>query len=59
MLKNQNGRYLGRAPMGNFRNPAKYLPLVREFYADHLQKVYYLKSSCNKDMTRIRLSSSK
>ena len=44
----------------NFRNPINYIPLDPEFYGDHyLQEDYTLKSNCNKDMTRIRLSSGK
>ena len=49
-----------RAKNQNFRNPTNYTPLDPEFYAGHYsQKDYTLKSNCNKDMTRIRLSSSK
>ena len=44
----------------NFRNPTNYISLDPEFYADrYLQEDYTLKSNCNKDMTRIRLSSGK
>ena len=49
-----------RAKNQNFRNPKNYTTLDPEFYADHYsQKGYTLKSNCNKDTTRIRLSSDK
>ena len=49
-----------RAKNQNFWNPANYLPLDPEFYADHYsQKDCTLKSNFNKDMTRIRLPSGK
>ena len=64
MPKNENGRYLGQVTIGpknqNFRNPTNYIPLTPDFYNDHYsRKDYNLKSNCNKDMTRMRLSSSK
>ena len=41
----------------NLRKPTNYIPLDPESYTDHYsQKDYALKSNCNKDMSRIRLS---
>ena len=44
----------------NFRNPANYIPLDPEIYADnYLRRDHNLKSNCNKAMTRIRLSNNR
>ena len=49
-----------RAKFQNFRNPTNYILLDPEFYDNHyLQKNYALENNCNKDMTKIRLSSDK